>query len=325
MAFEWPVFQKRPLGNGQFWSATFQSHDQHHEHFYFRIELFDGDQAGGEFVAQIGSELAGDDWTTPAFAKELESRLFHEAWRTVVVDGQVYRWRLEEDDRNYSTSFSHRGVAYEDIIKISSDDGFAMSFLFPFYDVAVIGWWRDKRYMDPRVAERAVRIARRTGSTTLGAAQIDEAIYGPSRTLADELAAATAALPLSDDDLRESFVRAWLAIGCNNAADRDSQVAVADWIASHADELAAARDKLQQLLEETGDPLDVHSNRSAIAFLMERCERVAVQLGLVTSHVDEALKAIGPYSVRPWGIPPEHWWWRFGRHGARDPRPDPYD
>ena len=81
MAFEWPVFTRELLGGGHSWSATFESYDQYRELFYFRVQTFRGDNPAEEFVAQIGSEFAGDDWTSPEFHAALRSRLADAAAR----------------------------------------------------------------------------------------------------------------------------------------------------------------------------------------------------------------------------------------------------
>ena len=74
----------------------------------------------------------------------------------IIVDGVAYRWRQTEDDRNYSLSFSHRGVSYEDIVEITGDDGSSISFLFPFFPHTQPEWWREIRSMENAIAERRV-------------------------------------------------------------------------------------------------------------------------------------------------------------------------
>ena len=71
MPFEWPNFTTPvALPDGGSFSATFDSYDQRNEECYYRVTL-DADEAGASFMAQVGTEWAGDDWSTPEFAARL--------------------------------------------------------------------------------------------------------------------------------------------------------------------------------------------------------------------------------------------------------------
>lgn len=225
----------------------------------------------------------------------------------ITVDGVTYRWNLEEDPNAGSLDFSHRGVNVE-TINITGDDGSSIRFIHPSVHLDFRGWWwRGREFiLTDEVIERAIRIATRDASTSqhfLDEDAVIEAFHGPRRTLEEELDRASAAIAvLARGDAPESG-RAWadsvLAIVLSKGS-------LDEWVVANALPLRAARRRLEGLLEETGTHLLF--NRSALAFVIESCERMKIELGVDTSKVDAAL----PRTYRkqaPWGIPQSHWWW----------------
>ncbi|MDT3441048.1 MULTISPECIES: hypothetical protein [unclassified Pseudofrankia] len=76
MEFSWPEFARNETINGErSWTAAFDSYDQYRELCYYLVKIFDGDRPVGEVRAEVGTEFAGDDWTTPAFESELRERI----------------------------------------------------------------------------------------------------------------------------------------------------------------------------------------------------------------------------------------------------------
>lgn len=73
MSFTWPQYVNEPLDGGRTWSAKFDGYDQRNEGCYYVITLSDGTS----FMAQVGTEFAGDDWTKPEVLAELRAR-----WRS---------------------------------------------------------------------------------------------------------------------------------------------------------------------------------------------------------------------------------------------------
>ena len=71
MSFDWPQFSTPvTLPDGRSFTATFDSYDQRHEECYYRVTLGEGESASA-FIAQVGTEWAGDDWSTPEFTAQL--------------------------------------------------------------------------------------------------------------------------------------------------------------------------------------------------------------------------------------------------------------
>lgn len=71
MSFSWPQFPSPiPLGDGRSFTAVFDSYDQRNEECYYRVTLYT-DDASSTFMAQVGTEWAGDDWSTPEFSRQL--------------------------------------------------------------------------------------------------------------------------------------------------------------------------------------------------------------------------------------------------------------
>ncbi|HEU0036213.1 MAG TPA: hypothetical protein VFQ53_36620 [Kofleriaceae bacterium] len=223
----------------------------------------------------------------------------------IELGGVTYAW--EEDSRSKFTF-------------ITAADGTSIAFEPRYVGVQLEGWWRGPERVTPDVIERVLRIVAGRGVLPPHTLTRDEVVdaFDGGVTVQDALAAARPALDgLSRPqgaDTRAAFVRCMLAAGCRdtvtNGAARD---AIADWVASHADALLAARPGLQLLVDEirTESRLD---KRSAIAFLIEMCARVNVDLGLDTSREDTSLAHYQLKGPMPWGIPATHWWW-----GKADP------
>ncbi|ONH30460.1 hypothetical protein [Pseudofrankia asymbiotica] len=76
MVFSWPEFAANETADGErSWTAVFDSYDQYRELCYYVVRVFDGARQVGEVTAEVGTEFAGDDWTTPAFESELRARI----------------------------------------------------------------------------------------------------------------------------------------------------------------------------------------------------------------------------------------------------------
>lgn len=76
MSFEWPEFnEKQPLGGGRSWDARFDSYDQYRENCYYNVRLYEGEVWVADFMVEVGTEFAGDDWSGPGFLNELRSRI----------------------------------------------------------------------------------------------------------------------------------------------------------------------------------------------------------------------------------------------------------
>lgn len=71
MSFTWPQYTNEPLDDGRMWSAKFDSYDQRNEDCYYVVTLSDGTT----FMAQVGTEFAGDDWNKPEVLNELRARI----------------------------------------------------------------------------------------------------------------------------------------------------------------------------------------------------------------------------------------------------------
>lgn len=66
--FGWPVFDAQPLDDGRSWSATFDSYDQRNDYAYYAIRI-------GELGITAMIAPYGDDWSTPEFARSLQTQL----------------------------------------------------------------------------------------------------------------------------------------------------------------------------------------------------------------------------------------------------------
>jgi hypothetical protein len=321
-----PVFEKRAFGDGRFYTATFISKPT--GQVTYRVELFDGERLQGSFlVLVVAPKVAQDGTIVPSEIDDLRNRIERVAYHKVFVDDVLYDWTVVEDPNTGSLSFSHRGISLQDTARITGPDGFTISFDTLYGDDRKYGWWRSHT-MSAAIAERAVRIARRTPGRlehVLVGAERDEAYFGPPRTLQNELNDLHDALEALPAEITlhhvDPITRYLLAIGCSTAADdREAWAAIDDWVASHANDLVAARPMLQLFLNGYSK-----SQRSAIQFLLELCARVNVELGIETAASDKELETRRRAESLPWGIPREHWWWRLGAATDRDPPYDPYD
>ncbi len=227
----------------------------------------------------------------------------------LVVEGAGYNYWYDEDPRDFSASFSHRGGSSTTSIRITRDDGIKAAFYPTSNEFEVWGWW-GVRHGDGSMAgicKRAVQIAVRNGSQDYWIKDDErcEVYAGPAIPLAEELPVAAAAFAAADYHL----VVAMLAVGCK-ARDVDREI-LDDWVASHANEIAAS--PLVSWLDEPAlSDLDAYKTRSAFQFLVELCGRVNVDLGLDTKAWDKQLEDRKPHT-RPWGVPADHWWWRQRR------------
>lgn len=76
MSFTWPEFEdKQVLEGHRSWTATFGSYDQRLDTCYYRVTVYDGLKQVEDFMAVVGTEFAGEDWTGPEFRNELRVRL----------------------------------------------------------------------------------------------------------------------------------------------------------------------------------------------------------------------------------------------------------
>ncbi|MCK9922497.1 hypothetical protein MXD61_11505 [Frankia sp. AgPm24] len=76
MAFSWPEFAANiVIDEKRSWTAVFDSYDQYRELCYYVVRIFYGGQQVDEVTAVVGTEFAGDDWTTPAFDREVRERI----------------------------------------------------------------------------------------------------------------------------------------------------------------------------------------------------------------------------------------------------------
>ena len=76
MSFEWPEFQeKQPLDDGRSWTAKFDSFDEYRDDCYYLVKLWNGDELLKEFMVQVGTHWAGDNFAVPTFEPELRGRI----------------------------------------------------------------------------------------------------------------------------------------------------------------------------------------------------------------------------------------------------------
>lgn len=298
----WPVFENQAFGDGRWFNATFESCDPDRKRCRYRVELFEGEQRQGDFVVQLDASFA-TELTDPEAIRQLRSRIGGEASPVVIVDGVVYRWKVEQSPHDGSPSFLHRGI-----VTITGDDGITITFVVPLDRRT--RWWLGSHQMSAAVAVRAVEIARRSPEVKHHELSSAVVFPEPPRTRQDELDDLSAALAgkkgFDDGQNAAVIARCLLAIGCTtDADDREAWAAIDDWIASHANELVAARSRLLQRLLDGS-----YANRSAIQFLLEMCARVELDLGLDTRATDAVLDTLEKTGIPPRSIPLSHWWWR---------------
>jgi hypothetical protein len=74
--FTWPELDANiPLDATRSWTARFDSYDQHHERCFYLVRIFDRHKWIAELMAEIPMDWAGDNWTVPEFAIELQRRI----------------------------------------------------------------------------------------------------------------------------------------------------------------------------------------------------------------------------------------------------------
>lgn len=235
----------------------------------------------------------------------------------VAVDGVVYRWVIKywEDPDAGSLSWSKRGIDNSHyFVEIHSDGRAPIVFDFPERSHYSAGWWRAAHRSDVTADDivRAVRIARSKSLDRLGGDELDEALGWPAN-VPEVVTAAIKTLARGELESDELLMRCLIELGINTpGAKPEVQLVVTDWIASLAPELLAARVRLQALLEKKDEFR--FARRSAFQFLIEFCARAQIELGLDTTAVDEAIKALHSGAEKPSHLPWEHWWWRQGPH-----------
>jgi len=222
--------------------------------------------------------------------------------RRIVVGGADYFWRhAPEDDWGYA-----QGADIVDAAAMTPGERgrtFTLRTVKPRDDEP--GWW-DRQYeiITPRYIRRAIEIALRRGErgdVVLTGPEVDE-VFDRDPRLDTQLAIASDALR---DARWPAFVRAWLAIGCRGAPDD----VLDDWIACRSAEIVSGR--LAPLVGLVGANFArvAYEQRSALAFVLARCERIGVAHGLDLRAVDAKLATLGKFPARPWGIPESHAWW----------------
>lgn len=72
MEFEFPEYAtKQPLGDGRSWTARFDSWDEFRDNCYYKVKLYRDDEVLGEFMVQIVTGWAGENFAVPTFEPEL--------------------------------------------------------------------------------------------------------------------------------------------------------------------------------------------------------------------------------------------------------------
>ncbi len=232
----------------------------------------------------------------------------------VTIGGVTYQWRTEtvEDPMAGSLSFSHRGASTEDTHTevIAGDDGSIVRFERPNDSTQTRRWWLPYPSVTAEVVIRAVAFATPGTQVTLYGDQVQRVVWGDAATWTVEQGLTAAAHALLEPDVAQ-LTMALLAVGCT--ATPDAQPAIDDWIASHADTLRDARPRLQQMLDDVRALVRTYPARSAIAFLLDWCARLNLDLGLDTQAVDARLEGGPKTPDQPTGVPWSHWWWRQHR------------
>ena len=241
---------------------------------------------------------------------------------TVTIDGVTYTatTEVEGDPHAHSLSFSHRGIELESryTTVITGDNGSIVRFDLPSDSVQNRNWWLPSTSVTEETIARAVAFAKPGVEITLQGDQVPRVVWGDAVDLTSlaiglpAIAKALVELTVAyTPEARERLTMALLAAGCTAPDTDDARLAIADWIASHADALHAARPVLQQMLDQDhGTGMAVvrcrYPVRSAIAFLLDWCNRVNVELALET--VDAQLEGAPAVDVQPAGVPWSHWW-----------------
>ncbi len=223
--------------------------------------------------------------------------------RRIVVDGVEYHWRGTSDI--YGSSEPSLTIVESSVYGQGAARTIRAAFPYRLpHDQP--GWWNELHVTTvmPKLVERTIRIAsRRTGNTTLTVAEVLEVLDldrpRPQDRLRDfELALGTR--PFG------RLIAAVLAIGCHG----DRGELIDDWFACHSDELLLARSTFQALgaTVPSWNLTEGAQLRSALAFLVEACGRVGIEMPLDTSALDAHL-LVTSRAPAPWGIPADHDWW----------------
>jgi hypothetical protein len=76
MEFEFPEYEtKQPLPDGRSWTAMFDSWDEFRDNCYYKVKLYEGDTVLGQFMVQVVTGWAGDNFDVPTFEPELRRRI----------------------------------------------------------------------------------------------------------------------------------------------------------------------------------------------------------------------------------------------------------
>jgi len=84
VTFDWPRFDEPAAPDAdRWWTATFDSYDQHHDDVYYLLTITGADGSRAHLVAKTWPSWAGEDWTTPDFVTGLRRAL-----HTIAARGQ---------------------------------------------------------------------------------------------------------------------------------------------------------------------------------------------------------------------------------------------
>jgi hypothetical protein len=82
MPFRWPVFEEAvPIDSVSSWTAVQESYDQRNDDCYYIVTLLKEGAPVRSFMVKVDVGWAGDDWTTPEFARRLEEEIGRAARR----------------------------------------------------------------------------------------------------------------------------------------------------------------------------------------------------------------------------------------------------
>jgi hypothetical protein len=230
--------------------------------------------------------------------------------RRIVVGGAEYFWRHTPLD---DWGCSHGAEIVTGDAMTRGHRGRAIHLPGSHRDDREPGWWdHEATTVLPRHVRRAIEIAlrrREPGDVTLTNTEADEVYDRDQRIetlLRDaEVEAIVTATGTPWTAAWRRFVPAWLALGCRGAPDE----LLDDWVACRGDLLGDRR--LQRAADciATSWARQAYEERSAVAFLLARCERVGVAHGVDLAAIDAKLATLGKFAARPWGIPEAHAWW----------------
>lgn len=218
--------------------------------------------------------------------------------RRIVVDGVEYHWRAGSDA--YSSMHPSLMIVEGGVSRQGARRTIQAAFPYRLpHDQP--GWWHEMRVIVmPKLVERTIRIAQRhAGNTTLTVAEVLELLDLDRPRVADRLRDFEIALRARPFG---ALIPAILALGCHG----DHGELVDDWFVCHSEELLRARLTFQQHAD-SASTWSPHV-RSALAFLVEACGRIGIEMSLDTGALDARLGAARARA--PWGIPSHHDWWR---------------